>query len=184
MGFDHFGLIAPIYARLGDYARVDRMAQLADLPARGRLLDAGGGTGRVARALRDKTDQTILADVSLGMLRFATPTALLNPTAAVTESLPFADESFERVIIVDALHHVAEHRRTAAELWRVLKPEGRLVIEEPDIRTFGVVLIALVEKLLWMRSHFLKPEKIAKLFPGARVDIHTEKGSAWVVIQK
>jgi demethylmenaquinone methyltransferase/2-methoxy-6-polyprenyl-1,4-benzoquinol methylase len=143
MRLDHFGLIAPIYARLGEYARVERMAKFADLPTNGRLLDAGCGTGRVARSIRNQTGEIILADVSLGMLRFATPTVVLNPTAAETESLPFSDESFERVIIVDAFHHVAEHGRTAAELWRVLKPGGRLVIEEPDIRTFGVVLIAL-----------------------------------------
>jgi demethylmenaquinone methyltransferase/2-methoxy-6-polyprenyl-1,4-benzoquinol methylase len=88
------------------------------------------------------------------------------------------------VIIVDAFHHVAEHGRTAAELWRVLKPGGRLVIEEPDIRTFGVVLIALAEKFLLMRSHFLSPERIAEFFPGARVDIHKEKGTAWVIVIK
>jgi demethylmenaquinone methyltransferase/2-methoxy-6-polyprenyl-1,4-benzoquinol methylase len=53
---------------------------------------------------------------------------------------------------------------------RVLEPEGRSVIEEPDIRTFGVKLVALAEKILLMRSHFLSPIQIASLFPrGKRV---------------
>lgn len=184
MRFDHFGLIAPVYARWGGYVRAERMAQLADLPTDGRLLDAGGGTGRVARSLGTRVGQIVLADVSLGMLRFANPKPSLNPTAAASEYLPFPDNSFERVIMVDALHHVANQEHTARELWRVLKPAGYLVIEEPDIRTTSARLIALMEKLLLMRSHFLSPDEIAGLFPGARADIHTEDGNAWVIVQK
>lgn len=39
--------------------------------------------------------------------------------------------------MVDALHHVINHAASAHEMFRVLKP-GLLIIEEPDIRTFGV----------------------------------------------
>ena len=59
--------------------------------------------------------------------------------------------------MVDALHHVIHQGQTAREMYRVLKPGGRIVIEEPDIRKFGVKLIAVAEKLLLMRSHFLSP---------------------------
>ncbi len=59
-----------------------------------------------------------------------------------------------------------------------------LVIEEPDIRTFGVKLIALAEKLLLMRSHFLAPEEITNLFPNGEKSIRTEDGTAWVIVRK
>jgi ubiquinone/menaquinone biosynthesis C-methylase UbiE len=87
---------------------------------------------------------------------------------------------------VDALHHVIDQRHTAHEMYRVLKPGGRIVIEEPDIRTFGVKLIALGEKLLLMRSHFLSPERIVALFSfdSAKTSVHAAEGSAWVVIEK
>jgi demethylmenaquinone methyltransferase/2-methoxy-6-polyprenyl-1,4-benzoquinol methylase len=60
------------------------------------------------------------------------------------------------------------------------------VIEEPDIRTFGVKIIAVAEKLLLMRSHFLSPEKIVDLFSfdSALANIHAGEGNAWVVIEK
>ena len=61
--------------------------------------------------------------------------------------------------MVDALHHVINHGQTAREMYRVLKPGGRIVIEEPDIRSFYVKLIAVAEKLLLMRSHFLSPQR-------------------------
>jgi len=184
MRFDHFGFIAPVYARVGEYNGLQTLLRLADLPTRGNLLDVGGGTGRVAKSLHDQVGQIVLVDVSLGMLRFAASVPGLQVAASASEFLPFPDDSFARVLIVDALHHVAGHAQTATELWRVLHPGGRIIIQEPDIRTLGVKLIALAEKLLLMRSHFLSPQQIADLFPQVKVEIYTEDMSVWVVIQK
>jgi demethylmenaquinone methyltransferase/2-methoxy-6-polyprenyl-1,4-benzoquinol methylase len=69
-------------------------------------------------------------------------------------------------------------------MFRVLKPGGMLIIEEPDIRTFGVKLIALAEKMLLMRSHFLTPDQIVKLFPEGEKSIRAEDGTAWVIVRK
>jgi ubiquinone/menaquinone biosynthesis C-methylase UbiE len=176
--FDHFAAIAPLYARV-TYSKVGIMREIAELPVRGRLLDVGGGTGRVSSAIRDLVDEVVVADVSFGMLDKA-----LKPVCGGSESLPFADDSFERVIMVDALHHVIRHADSAREIFRVLKPGGLLVIEEPDIRTFGVKLIALAEKLLLMRSHFLTPDKIVNLFFDGEKCIRAEDGTAWVVVKK
>ncbi len=180
--FDHFAVIAPLYARV-TYSKRDIMREVASLPIRGNLLDVGGGTGRVASAIRDLVDEIIVADVSLGMLKEA-PLSALKPVCGGSESLPFADNSFERVIMVDALHHVLDHAHSAREMFRVLKPGGVLVIEEPDIRTFGVKLIAIAEKLLLMRSHFLVPDAILKLFPDGEKQIKAVDGTAWVIIKK
>jgi demethylmenaquinone methyltransferase/2-methoxy-6-polyprenyl-1,4-benzoquinol methylase len=159
------------------------MREIAALPVSGRLLDVGGGTGRVSSAIRDLVDEVVVADVSFGMLDKADRSSL-KPVCGGSESLPFADNSFERVIMVDALHHVIQHADSAREMFRVLKPGGLLVIEEPDIRTFGVKLIALAEKLLLMRSHFLTPDQIAKLFVDGEKSIRAEDGTAWVVVKK
>jgi ubiquinone/menaquinone biosynthesis C-methylase UbiE len=183
MPIDHFGVIAPLYHRIGTYSHFETMLQCADLPTTGRLLDAGGGTGRVSNALREHASQIVLADVSMGMLRFAA-SSTLQPAAAISEQLPFPDDSFDRIIMVDALHHVIHQADSAREMWRVLKPGGRIVIEEPDIRAFGVKLIAIAEKLLLMRSHFLSPTNIEKLFTFAKTSIHAEDSTAWVIVEK
>lgn len=182
MSFDHFGAIAHFYARVS-YSKTSVLREVAFLPVRGRLLDVGGGTGRVSAAIRDLVDEVVLADVSLGMLREVVRPDL-NPVCGLSERLPFADGFFERIIMVDALHHVIDHADSAHEMLRVLRPGGILVIEEPDIRTFGVKLIALAEKLLLMRSHFLAPDRITLLFPEQNNHIRAEGGTAWVVIKK
>ncbi len=184
MPFDHFALIAPLYERVGSYSSLNEMLKHAQLPVRGRLLDAGGGTGRVAAALRDAADELVVADVSFQMLSYAASKPGLWAVAAASERLPFPDASFARVIMVDALHHVADQGNTASELWRVLQPGGRVVIEEPDIRNVWVKGIALAEKLLLMRSHFLPPDRIAALFPGVQVQVICNQATAWVVIEK
>jgi len=184
MRFDHFDFIAPLYHRIGLYRHIEKMLSFADLPTTGRLLDAGGGTGRVANVLRAHAKQTVVADVSLGMLRFAASVPALQVVSAPSERLPFADRSFERVVMVDTLHHVLDQGQTACELWRVLKPGGRIVIEEPDIRMFGVRLIALAEKLLLMRSHFLAADQIAQLFEFAAARTAAGESTVWVILEK
>ena len=160
------------------------MLEVGDFPSDGRLLDVGGGTGRVASALRSYAKIIIVADPSFGMLKFAASKPGLQVAAAFSERLPFPEDFFERVIMVDALHHVVDQNATAHELIRVLKPGGRIIIEEPDIRTFSAKLVALFEKLLLMRSHFLSPDKIAELFPHGKTRVATKDFNSWVVIEK
>ncbi len=183
---DHFGIIAPFYDRVIRLRTAEKMIELAKLPTEGILLDAGGGTGRVTAALKGLAASLVVADLSFDMLRQAQNKDDLRTVCSHTEKLPFPDSAFERVIMVDALHHVCDYRQTAAELWRVLKPGGRLLIEEPDIRTFSIKLLALGEKLALMRSHFVSPPAIVRLFPypNARARIERDGYNAWVAIDK
>ena len=186
--FDHFGWIAPFYDRIFQHGDRSWLFELLKLPAEGKLLDAGGGTGRIAQLLSDKIDQVVVADLSLEMLQQASLKDGLIAVCSHSEFFPFSDDNFDRILMVDALHHVCDQVETTQELWRVLKPGGRLVIEEPDLRTFGVKLLAVGEKLLGMRSRFLKPESIAALFSDPKAKVRIEKNddnfNAWVVVDK
>ncbi len=184
MPHDDFGWIAPLYHRAGDYTSIDPLLDAAGLPVNGRLLDAGGGTGRVAGALLGLAGQIVVADLSLRMLHFAATRPGLRAAAAQSERLPFPSGTFERILMVDALHHVVDQAETARELYRVLQAGGRLVIEEPDIRHWGVKLIALGEKLLLMRSHFLDAGQIVGLFPSSRTRVRTLDGNVQVIVEK
>ncbi len=182
--FDHFDILAPIYDRAIPFSRLELMLRMVDLPVEGILLDAGGGTGRVANALRPYVQQAYVVDFSRGMLAQARDKGLMG-LQSPAEQLPFSSGTFDRIIMVDALHHVHQQSATVTELWRVLKPGGRLVIEEPDVRTWQVKIVAVVEKLALMRSHFLAPPHIADLFPtSANVKINTEGYNAWVIAIK
>lgn len=183
---EHFDLLAPLYDRLIRPPIDDRLAELAGLPIRGELLDAGGGTGRIASRLIGRAGRVIVADASRPMLAEAWRKHGLASVTSHTERLPFADGRFERVIMVDAYHHVEDQIATLRELWRVLAPGGRLVLEEPDIRDLSVRLISLGEKLLLMRSHFETGEVIAARLAslGAQTSLHHDRHTAWIVADK
>ncbi|MGD8555327.1 MAG: methyltransferase domain-containing protein [Anaerolineales bacterium] len=183
---DHFDLVAPIYDRFMSKAKTDLLVSICALPTSGRLLDAGGGTGRLAMALVGHASQLVVADSSLQMLARARSKPGLEPVGSMVEMLPFPEACFERILMADAYHHLADQDASLGQLWRVLAPGGRLVIQEPDFARFYVRLVALAEKLLRMRSHFVPAEQIAaKLMAlGAKVRTLKKANVAWVVADK
>lgn len=183
---DHFSWLAPVYDRLIKPRREDPLRTIGKLPITGRLLDAGGGTGRVAQGFVHLAGQVVVADLSFLMLVEAARKDHLRVVNAHSEHLPFPDNEFERIFMVDALHHVCDQAETAQELYRVLVPGGRMVIEEPDLRHWAVKLIAIGEKLALMRSHFLSPHRIAKLFAQTTASVHLIRNgaTAYIVVDK
>ena len=175
---DHFGFIAPFYDRFAGPPDVERLCTLLRLPTAGALLDIGGGTGRVSEPLRDLVGTLVVGDESPAMVRQARAKALCCPVAARAEWLPFPNGCFDRVLVVDALHHFADQPWAIADLVRVLRPGGRLLVEEPNLHRFPVKLIALLEKLMLMRSHFYYPHEIGRMIAahGLQPHIHTDDG--------
>ena len=184
---DHFRFLAPLYDILISPPDTERLQALLELPAAGTMLDAGGGTGRVSHPLRDLVDDLIVSDETPAMLRQAREKGLCRTVAAAAECLPFADGAFERVLVVDALHHFADQRQAIGELIRVLKPGGRLVVEEPDLKRLTVKFVALAEKVALMRSRFYAPEQIAQMMASHGLQPRIERDerfAAWIVAEK
>ena len=97
-----------------------------------RVLDAGCGNGLWMRTLarRFGVRSGVGLDLSFGMLADARH-ALGHGAALVTgdvRRLPFPDESFDVVLCLWMLYHVADHHSVLAELRRVLRPGGRLLV--------------------------------------------------------
>lgn len=111
-------------------------------PAAQRLsvLDVGAGSGRLGGLLLAAHPgwQATLLDRSAAAVRFArgyVDALGLSDRAVCTEgglaAIPFADASFDVVIAAEVLEHTDDAPGSAAELLRVLKPGGRLVISLP-----------------------------------------------------
>ena len=120
-------LFAPWSQRIIDKARID---------ASHRVLDLACGTGLVARDILERVGPSqppLGFDRSAGMLQVA---RRLEPRIdwrfGDAVSLPFADDSFDRVVCQFGLMFFSDRVRALREMRRVLKPGGRLVLSVWD----------------------------------------------------
>jgi len=115
------------YAR-APYAAVAQVLRAFMQEPRRRVLDVGCGTGHWLGVLAADGHELFGIDPSAGMLaRAKTKDFDQRVVRGRAEALAFADARFDRVIMVNALHHFADPRRALREARRVLCPGGALI---------------------------------------------------------
>lgn len=100
----------------------------------GRVLDIGTGTGRIAELLVPRAEQVVALDKSTEMLRLAR--ARLQGFAPQDfelvqgdfAALPFAEGTFDTVVLHQVLHYAQEPAQALAEAGRVCRPGGLLAV--------------------------------------------------------
>lgn len=99
-----------------------------------RVLDVAAGTGTSSAAIAAQGASVVAADFSEGMLQVGrqrqADNELIEFVHADATKLPFADNEFDAVTISFGLRNVNEPKKALAEMLRVTKPGGRIVICE------------------------------------------------------
>ncbi|ALT78076.1 bifunctional demethylmenaquinone methyltransferase/2-methoxy-6-polyprenyl-1,4-benzoquinol methylase UbiE [Paucibacter sp. KCTC 42545] len=111
---------------------------VANLKAGDRVLDIAGGTGDLSRAFARKVGDTgmvVHTDINEAMLRQGRnrllDEGLILPTGLCdAEKLPFKNASFDLVSVAFGLRNMTHKDQALAEMCRVLKPGGRLLVLE------------------------------------------------------
>ncbi|GGC68691.1 class I SAM-dependent methyltransferase [Undibacterium terreum] len=159
-----FGSTAENYLSSTVHAQGQDLQRLAALAARlqpAHSLDLGCGAGHASFALASATSGAVTAyDLSGQMLQVVAAEAQrrdlrnLHTRQGLVENLPFGDASFDLVATRFSAHHWLDMERAAAEMVRVLKPGGTLVVIDvvaPEVPLFDTVLQTL--ELLRDSSH-------------------------------
>jgi SAM-dependent methyltransferase len=135
-----------------------------------RCLDLGSDNGVISLLLREGGGRWASGDLTEEAV--ASIRGLVQEDVHRVEGgrLPFADASFDRVAVVDMLEHVPDEAAFVAELARVTKPGGRLVINTPHLketalRRFRRLLGQTDEKHGHLRPGYT-PERLAELLAG------------------
>jgi ubiquinone/menaquinone biosynthesis C-methylase UbiE len=167
-----------------------RLAALTQARPGDQILDVGCGTGYLTRLLTPLVGpdgQVTGLDPSPPMIEHARRRAPGNCTYVVGEgqALPFPDTSFDVVVSSLAIHHMPTAARAdaVAEMFRVLRPGGRLVIAEfrPPDNALAARLIRIVAGPAMRPS---MPELLPTLIPAAGfriVSTGTLKPLLWYV---
>ena len=124
----------------GTHRLMKRMLlEMSSLRAGDRLLDLAGGTGDIAALaspIVGPQGQVILADINAEMLGVGRDRLIdkavsnCDCTRLNAEALPFADDFFDCITIGFGLRNVTHKDRALAEMCRVLKPQGVLLVLE------------------------------------------------------
>jgi SAM-dependent methyltransferase len=100
------------------------------------VLDVASGTGLVGRALADKVAAGTAVDSTPAMIAEGRERAAAEGHRALefvsgsAERLPFADASFSLVVTRFSLHHFSDPAPAVDEMVRVLRPDGRVVVND------------------------------------------------------
>jgi len=135
--YDSSGYDYTKYWKARDYENaIEQRTLRRTLPKHGRhILDVGGGFGRLTEIYYPRFDRSTIFDYSKNSLKQVQSTQKqkgwtnLNTVAGDLYHLPFADASFDCVIMIRVLHHLEQPRLAIAELARVLEPGGVLILE-------------------------------------------------------
>lgn len=96
--------------------------------------DLGAGTGQLTANLAPMVGRVIAVDESSAMLKSLTARVRALPNVEVRqgalESLPIESNHLDLAMIVLVLHHLGEPARAIAEVGRVVKPGGRIIIAD------------------------------------------------------
>ena len=119
-----------------DPTRLARLVELTEPRANWRVLDVGTGTGHTAFAFAPAVAWVTGVDLTEAMLKQAERVRKdrgygnVELRVADVHAMPFADAAFDLVTCRRAAHHFSDISAALAEMWRVLRPGGRLVIDD------------------------------------------------------
>jgi len=99
-----------------------------------RCLDLGSDNGVVSLLLRERGGSWASGDLTDEAVRSIRGLVGSDVHLVEGDRLPFPDASFDRVAVVDMLEHVPDERAFVAELARVTKPGGGLVVNTPHLK--------------------------------------------------
>ena len=150
------------HANPGRTASIEDALDRGNPPFDGRWLDVGSGTGVGTRLLDGKVREQVSVDLSAQMLAHA-PDGIAPKVRADSSRLPFADDTFDAVLLINMLLF-------PNEIARVLRPTGALI---------------WVNSLGDRTPIHLPPADVAAVLPGDWSGVSSNAGSGlWAVMRR
>lgn len=112
------------------------LEHLGDLAGK-QVADAGCGKGRFARIIREKYPSARICAIDIAEAMLARVPPGIDRVAAALTALPLASGSCDGAYATESLEHAVDIPRAVEELCRIVKPGGRIVIIDKNIKAWG-----------------------------------------------
>ena len=129
-----------------DIGRSIKFALSLARPLGGRILEVGSGQGRFATALARRLHRLESMDMSMAELRRAWLNLAWHGLSgkvrlylANAERLPWQDGYFDAVVSMNVFHHLRSPVKVVAEMIRVVRPGGKVVVSDFDRAGFRIM---------------------------------------------
>jgi 2-polyprenyl-3-methyl-5-hydroxy-6-metoxy-1,4-benzoquinol methylase len=125
---------------------------LFNLPGK-KVLDIGCGSGWLARLALNRGFDVTAMDISKKVVEeniwyMGEKNIHYEIVQGSATAIPFPDQSFDSVIMTEVLEHLANPALALAEIHRVLKSNGTVVLSVPNGWTYGVLMDGIILKFL------------------------------------
>lgn len=107
-----------------------------------KILDVGCGYGYFMKAVYKKTDFTYGIDLDENALK--QNKIIKNKICGTVEKLLFSDSYFDLVISAWTLEHLKDPVKAFKEIFRVLKPGGKVIFLTPNIWNYNICIIRMI----------------------------------------
>lgn len=171
-------MMKPVWERPGEFKLTEELLAASRLAPGSRILDGGCGSGATAAWLRQQGYEAWGIDQ-----RLSEDAAALWLQRGDVRRLPWLEECFDGYLSECTLSICGETRQALEEAWRVLRPQGRLLIA--DVYERSEAPSPLLSQALWQRllaetgfvldwwadrSAYWKPFVVEALWAGKSLD--------------
>ncbi len=173
-----FDKIAPLYDPLSWLFLPDLKRDILEkiqLKENDKVLDVGGGTGKLIDIiLRENPNvKGYVLDRSKSMLRrVPSKEEVIMGDSAI---LPFHSNCFDFVFCIDALHHFEDRNKSLAEMIRVSKKDGEIMILELDPNNYMTKFVEYGERIFGEPSKFYEDKYLKSVFLRKDFRVRIEK---------
>lgn len=133
-------------------------------PAHPKVLDVGSAAGFFLKAAKDEGWDTYGVEPNEWMVKWGNKEYGLKMKAGTLESAGFKKDSFDVVTLWDVLEHVPDPKKTLKEVHGVLKKDGVVAINFPNI---GSTLAKITGRKWWFLTsvhlYYFTPETLSKM---------------------
>jgi len=138
-----------------------------------RVLDVGTGEGQLARLVaRDGAALVVGVDPTIAQLKLAHERGGdVEYARSAADALPFADDTFDAVVVCLVFEHITDHEPAIAEIARVLEPGGRFAffLNHPLLQApnSGWIVDHILDEQYWRIGPYLVEDvSMEELAPG------------------